>query len=221
VKLYGIQQEADPDRTGGPHPYITLDHIYEEVTTALSYFEGPAAPAPDVERAERPPTVDELREAAREGGTEDIPSVDVCAFCWDSECDGVCCISNLDPDDLDHHPQLERLQDLLRAGRALLAAPASPVPQAGVGRAERAGVKPSGARPPRRQTVVFPEAPAVRSAAEMLRDRFDTVPCDAPDVASCTAHNARYLAKSVLKALAAPASPVPEVQPDPGEEVER
>lgn len=47
-----------------------------------------------------------------------IPSVDVCAFCGDSECDGLGCLVNLDPNDLRDQRQLERLHDLLRFGRA-------------------------------------------------------------------------------------------------------
>lgn len=47
-----------------------------------------------------------------------IPSVDVCAFCADSECDGIGCITDLDPDDLDQQGLIEQLHELLRAGAA-------------------------------------------------------------------------------------------------------
>lgn len=45
------------------------------------------------------------------------PSVDVCAWCGDSECDGIGCIASLDPNDVDHHPQIEQLHDWLRRGQ--------------------------------------------------------------------------------------------------------
>lgn len=47
-----------------------------------------------------------------------IPAVDVCAFCADSECDGIGCIADLDPEDLDQQGVVEQLHDLLRAGAA-------------------------------------------------------------------------------------------------------
>lgn len=47
-----------------------------------------------------------------------IPSIDVCGFCSDSECDGIGCIASLNPDDPDDHPLIEELHDLLRAGAA-------------------------------------------------------------------------------------------------------
>jgi hypothetical protein len=47
-----------------------------------------------------------------------IPSVDVCSFCSDSECDGIGCIAGLDPDDLDDQGLIEQLHDLIRAGAA-------------------------------------------------------------------------------------------------------
>lgn len=34
------------------------------------------------------------------------PSIDVCAICADSECDGIGCISDLDPNDPDQQPHL-------------------------------------------------------------------------------------------------------------------
>lgn len=42
AKLYEIQQEAGLCRFGGRNYDPRLDHIYEEVTTALAYFEPPA-----------------------------------------------------------------------------------------------------------------------------------------------------------------------------------
>ena len=47
-----------------------------------------------------------------------VPSVDVCAICSDSECDGVGCICGLDPNDESDIPRLERLQSLVRWGQA-------------------------------------------------------------------------------------------------------
>lgn len=47
-----------------------------------------------------------------------VPPVDVCAFCNDSECDGIGCIAVLDPNDESDHPEIERLHGLLRAGHA-------------------------------------------------------------------------------------------------------
>lgn len=43
---------------------------------------------------------------------------EVCAFCSDSECDGIGCIARLDPNDEADHPEIERLHDLIRAGDA-------------------------------------------------------------------------------------------------------
>lgn len=77
-------------------------------------------PAPTVDSV--PDAVKLLADLANDGGTESIPSVDVCGFCWDSECDGIGCIANLDPDCADDHPKIERLHALLRAGHALRAA---------------------------------------------------------------------------------------------------
>ncbi len=51
-----------------------------------------------------------------------LPSIDVCAFCADSECDGIACIASLDPDNQDDHETIERLHALLRAGAAFLQA---------------------------------------------------------------------------------------------------
>lgn len=45
------------------------------------------------------------------------PSIDVCAFCGDCECDGIACIAHLDPDDEAHHPAIERLHAWIRRGR--------------------------------------------------------------------------------------------------------
>ena len=45
------------------------------------------------------------------------PSIDVCAICADSECDGIGCISDLDPNDPDQQPHLEQLQAWVRLGR--------------------------------------------------------------------------------------------------------
>lgn len=47
-----------------------------------------------------------------------IPSVDVCAFCADGECDGIGCIASLDPDNPEDHDTIELLHTLLRAGAA-------------------------------------------------------------------------------------------------------
>lgn len=45
------------------------------------------------------------------------PSVDVCAFCSDSECDGIGCVAALDPDDEDDQPYIEQIQAWVRLGR--------------------------------------------------------------------------------------------------------
>lgn len=50
------------------------------------------------------------------------PSIDVCAFCADSECDGIACIASLDPDDPSDHETIERLHALLRAGAVFVQA---------------------------------------------------------------------------------------------------
>lgn len=47
-----------------------------------------------------------------------VPSVDVCGFCGDSECDGIGCIASLNPNDEDDHPAIEQLHGWIRAGRA-------------------------------------------------------------------------------------------------------
>ena len=47
-----------------------------------------------------------------------IPSIDVCAICSDSECDGISCVSSLDPDLKQDREMLEQLQAWVRAGRA-------------------------------------------------------------------------------------------------------
>ncbi len=45
------------------------------------------------------------------------PSIDVCAWCSDSECDGIGCIASLDPDDLSDQPAIEQLHAWIRRGR--------------------------------------------------------------------------------------------------------
>lgn len=45
-------------------------------------------------------------------------SVDICAFCGDSECDGIGCIAALDPNDESDHLAIERLHAWIRAGQA-------------------------------------------------------------------------------------------------------
>ncbi len=45
------------------------------------------------------------------------PSIDVCAICADSECDGIGCISDLNPNNTDDQPHLEQLQAWVRLGR--------------------------------------------------------------------------------------------------------
>ena len=45
------------------------------------------------------------------------PSIDVCAWCCDSECDGISCIAGLDVDNPNDHPDIEQLHDWLRRGR--------------------------------------------------------------------------------------------------------
>lgn len=51
-----------------------------------------------------------------------VPSVDICAFCTDSECDGIACIASLDPDNDEDHDAINELHDLIRKGRAWSAA---------------------------------------------------------------------------------------------------
>ena len=51
-----------------------------------------------------------------------VPSVDVCGICGNCYCDGISCISNLDPDSEDDQPAIEQVQTWVRAGRALLVA---------------------------------------------------------------------------------------------------
>jgi hypothetical protein len=48
------------------------------------------------------------------------PSVDVCGWCGDGECDGIACIARLDPDDQSDHEEIELLHAHLRAGRVFL-----------------------------------------------------------------------------------------------------
>lgn len=50
------------------------------------------------------------------------PSVDVCAWCGDSECDGIGCIASLDPDNSADHEAIEQLHEYLRAGRIFVQA---------------------------------------------------------------------------------------------------
>lgn len=50
------------------------------------------------------------------------PSCDVCAWCSDSECDGIGCIATLDPNDENDQEAINDLHDLLRAGRVFLGA---------------------------------------------------------------------------------------------------
>lgn len=45
------------------------------------------------------------------------PSIDVCAWCGDDECDGIGCIASLDPDDESDHLAIEQLQAWIRRGR--------------------------------------------------------------------------------------------------------
>jgi hypothetical protein len=47
------------------------------------------------------------------------PSIDVCAWCGDSECDGIGCIASLDPDTDADHEAIEQLHDWLRRGQLL------------------------------------------------------------------------------------------------------
>jgi hypothetical protein len=47
------------------------------------------------------------------------PSIDVCAWCGDSECDGIGCIASLDPNDQTDHEAIEQLHDWLRRGQLL------------------------------------------------------------------------------------------------------
>ena len=45
------------------------------------------------------------------------PSVDVCGWCGDSECDGIGCIASLDPNDAADHEAIEQLHCWLRRGQ--------------------------------------------------------------------------------------------------------
>ena len=51
-----------------------------------------------------------------------VPSVDVCAWCADSECDGIGCIASLDPNDPDDLTEVEHLHEVIRAGKVWLQA---------------------------------------------------------------------------------------------------
>ena len=53
-----------------------------------------------------------------------VPSVDVCAWCGDSECDGIGCIASLDPNDNDDHDAISHLHEVIRAGKIWLQADA-------------------------------------------------------------------------------------------------
>ena len=48
------------------------------------------------------------------------PNIDVCAWCGDSECDGVGCIASLDPDSIIDGDAINELHELIRAGRVFL-----------------------------------------------------------------------------------------------------
>lgn len=50
------------------------------------------------------------------------PSIDVCGWCSDSECDGIGCIASLDPDDPNDLGEIEQLHATLRAGRLFIQA---------------------------------------------------------------------------------------------------
>lgn len=45
------------------------------------------------------------------------PSVDVCGWCGDSECDGIGCIASLDPENQDDYEAICRLHAWLRRGQ--------------------------------------------------------------------------------------------------------
>lgn len=45
------------------------------------------------------------------------PSVDVCGWCGDSECDGIGCIASLDPDNPQDSEAIEQLHNWLRRGQ--------------------------------------------------------------------------------------------------------
>ena len=49
----------------------------------------------------------------------ECPSVDVCAWCSDSECDGIGCIASLDPNDDCDHDAIDKLHAWLRRGQLL------------------------------------------------------------------------------------------------------
>jgi hypothetical protein len=51
-----------------------------------------------------------------------VPSVDVCAWCGDCECDGVGCIAAIDPNDPEQHNALDELHQTIRAGKVWLQA---------------------------------------------------------------------------------------------------
>lgn len=50
------------------------------------------------------------------------PSVDICAWCTDCECDGIGCITSLDPNDSDDHGAIDHLHAVIRAGKVQLQA---------------------------------------------------------------------------------------------------
>lgn len=45
------------------------------------------------------------------------PSVDICAWCEDSECDGIGCIASLDANDEDDQDDIDELHAVIRAGK--------------------------------------------------------------------------------------------------------
>jgi len=45
------------------------------------------------------------------------PSIDVCAICGDSYCDGISCIQCLDADNIEEQPEIEQIQTWIRLGR--------------------------------------------------------------------------------------------------------
>lgn len=45
------------------------------------------------------------------------PSIDVCAWCGASECDGIACIASLDPDDPADRDRIKDLHNYLRRGQ--------------------------------------------------------------------------------------------------------
>lgn len=63
--------------------------------------------------------IDQLR-AVKQHPPEDelwCHSIDICALCGDSECDGIGCIQDLNPDHEDDQPIIENIQQWIRLGR--------------------------------------------------------------------------------------------------------